>query len=383
MKPILTKYLYPLPEKLSFLPCYGLAFDNPRTPENIAEIEQLLIKAFPDERSLLSIFKKFNVLEELGNAREAFSIESTLLAIFDRFKKDDAYVRQFILDNLDENPLTAIARMWVQVTIDEQQLTSDDRNGERSFEYDVYKSDEKPEEIIENKLREFASLASLLTYRDRYWQYDSFLCGRSRDREEFVLGSIVFGYRLSCLSNNKGLKPMPWFHEDIEDLMEVFAHFDKSLAGSDRELFQYLSNLIYVSTNHGLTEKARLLLLVSVVELMLTHNPDVSRFNVEDSIGKQFLLKMAMVLYHYDPAKSMKELREELRHIYNVRSRIAHGDYAGLRKAICKRLSKTDYDQYMEESHLFDLNAELYMYIKVLVLTFFRSPDFIKFLKEN
>ena len=40
-----------------------------------------------------------------------------------------------------------------------------------------------------------------------------------------------------------------------------------------------------------------LLSLVSIIEMLITHNPENSRFNVEESISRQFINKTTFLLY--------------------------------------------------------------------------------------
>ena len=380
MRPILTHYLYPLSQSIPFLPSYGVSFDNPRTPDEIAEVESLLRIAVPDGNSLWSTLKA----SDPDFTPCDFSLKSVLLSILERFPPDDEHVRQAILESLDAEPFTALAKMWVWIRIDEGKGKHSQVITGRSYdENDIYCPKDNPEHIVENIIRQLVYFASLLACEDNYWDYRSFLRGRSTREDNFDLGSILFGYRLSCISEISGSKPMSWFHKELNGLLEAFNNLDNSLNSPDQELILYLANLIEASVNHTLTEKARLLLLVSIVELMLTHNPDFNRFNVEDSIGKQFLLKLSVILYRENESLKIPELRENLRHIYNLRSKIAHGDYTGLKKAICKKLSRNDYNSHMEEYHLGELNSMLYCYIRTLMKEYFRCPDFIKFLKES
>ncbi len=382
MKQILTEYLYPLREEVPFLASYGLAFDNPRTTDELLQVEQLLRTAVPDGVSLWSILK--SPIEDCS-ARDKFSIRATLLSILERLPRDDAYVRQFVLASLDEDPFTALARMWVWVRVAEKQVLDEFCKDAVHDRHDIYLPPDKPEHLLDARIHELALLASLIACQEPYWEHRSFLLKGYGQDQTFRLGSILFGYRLSCLPNaaQRGLKPSPWFHEEVDALLKASSGLDVLLKGPDRELVLYLSNLINASTNYALTEKARLLLLVSAIELMLTHNPDFNRFNIEDSISKQFLLKLGVVLYRSDESLDIQRLREDLRHIYNVRSKIAHGDYNGLRKIICKKLSRTDYNQHMEERHVAGLNEATYLYIRTLVNEYLRCPEFIKFLKDN
>ncbi len=78
-------------------------------------------------------------------------------------------------------------------------------------------------------------------------------------------------------------------------------------------------------------------LLTSIIEFMLTRNPDFNRFNVEDSINKQFQLKASLLIYQNDKKRNLLKIKEDLKNIYNLRSIIAHGDFENLKKLIKKK----------------------------------------------
>lgn len=58
-----------------------------------------------------------------------------------------------------------------------------------------------------------------------------------------------------------------------------------------------------------------------------TRNPDTNRFNVEESISKQFKLKCGVLIYIQNPKIELSTISKELSNIYKQRSDIAHGDY--------------------------------------------------------
>jgi hypothetical protein len=120
-----------------------------------------------------------------------------------------------------------------------------------------------------------------------------------------------------------------------------------------------------------------------VIELLLTYSPDYNRFNIEDSISKQFQLKTALVVYQNNKNKNINEIRENLKYIYNVRSKIAHGDFKSLKKIIQKKLSTSEYGRDIEDYHLSELNESLYTCIKAILEEYFKDRDYIRFLREH
>ncbi|WP_333653521.1 hypothetical protein [Dissulfurispira sp.] len=236
--------------------------------------------------------------------------------------QDNSYINEFINKYRDNDPFNTLARMWVLVKIDEdkvEELRQLSSNREEASETQKrYIEPTEPESFLEEKLYEFAHLAELLTCHYRHWNYETFLARSSPYRGKDNLEGIVFAYCLmTCFpaEATKGLEPLSWFHEDIQTLLSVFNNIEIELNNDSCELFEYLSNLIYTSVVHTLTEKGKLLLLVSVIELLLTYSPDYNRFNIEDSISKQFQLKTALVVYQNNKNKNINEIRENLKYI--------------------------------------------------------------------
>ncbi len=120
-------------------------------------------------------------------------------------------------------------------------------------------------------------------------------------------------------------------------------------------------------------------LLVSIIELLLTRNPDGNRFNVEDSINKQFALKASLVINKMRPRLKMKELSMKFKLIYDIRSKIAHGDFQGLNKS----LKNTKKDRLnIDDKKIWEILDELFKYTSLITLSYIKNPEFIDSLKE-
>ena len=391
MKFIFTDYFFPLKQKTPFLDHFGLAFDNARTLEEIAEIEGMLKTAIPDGISLMSLFDGMPGGKERYNP-DPFTLTSTIAGIFRHLPKDDPYFGEFIdsFTNDQSEPLNVLARMWVLVTIDETKIEEIKKNFDKqlpSTESNSYewKPSISPELYLEERLYELAHFVGLLTCKYKYWDFSSLLTKSTPLQPDTNLGGIIFGYCIGCYPPEvtTGLKPLSWFHKDIDQLTSIFKEIEKDLSNGGGELILYVANLLYTSINHTLDNKARLLLLVSIIELMLTHNPDFNRFNIEDSISKQFQLKTALIVYQNNKCNDIDTLKKSLHNIYNVRSKIAHGDFMGLKKIVQKHIQQSDYTREIEEHYLFDLNEQLYLYIKAVLEEYFKDRTYVLFMKNN
>ena len=214
---------------------------------------------------------------------DPFSIKATVNGIFKEFPQD-IYVKDFIKANRDDDYFTTLAKMWVLIRIDEEKIEElrqqHSSKGESAILKRFYIGPFEPKAFLSEKLYEFANFVSLLTREDYFFYHDTFLLGSSwiisSEQIKNNLSGIIFAYNLmTCFPPEAmaGLSPLRWFHNDINILLDAFQKLETELTGNDCELFEYLSNLIYVSIRYAASNKAKLLLLVSVIELLLTYSP--------------------------------------------------------------------------------------------------------------
>jgi hypothetical protein len=82
--------------------------------------------------------------------------------------------------------------------------------------------------------------------------------------------------------------------------------------------------------------RTKLVNLVALIELLLARNPDTSRFNVEDSLTRQFVLKLGILLHHESPSLDLDWSRRAMKDLYQLRSSIAHGDFGNVDRLLAK-----------------------------------------------
>jgi len=111
--------------------------------------------------------------------------------------------------------------------------------------------------------------------------------------------------------------------------------------------------------------------LVSIVELLLTHQPDFARFNVEDSITKQFVLKTAILAQQQNPNIDLEHIKAKLKTVYAQRSNIVHGNFHQINRLLKKGES---FETLVSDS---------YDFARIVLDAHLRHPQFVKFLKEN
>lgn len=113
-------------------------------------------------------------------------------------------------------------------------------------------------------------------------------------------------------------------------LATVGRRFDDRLSSSEAtDPLLYAGQLMAIAAETR-DSRTRLVNLVALLELLLTRKPDSSRFNVEDSLTKQFVLKLGVLLYCESPTLDLNWTRRALMDLYALRSAIAHGDFGRL-----------------------------------------------------
>jgi len=109
-------------------------------------------------------------------------------------------------------------------------------------------------------------------------------------------------------------------------------------------------------------------MLVSMLEFLLTHNPETSRFNVEDSITKQFRMKVALIMHLDNPRVDPRTQSSRLAKLYGARSDFVHGN-------ISSTLPKGEDLESLKE---LARNA-----IRATVHAFLKNPVLLDFLKKH
>jgi len=159
----------------------------------------------------------------------------------------------------------------------------------------------------------------------------------------------------------------------IEEIIEISKKIEKlSLEQCEKLLF---AGETIRNVNNQRDAKMQFMMLISIIEFLLTHNPNISRFNVEDSIRQQFQLKAGIVISKDDKSK-LDVITERLKTMYDVRSMIAHGNFSEFKKFI-QKTKKNDKD-----FSIFDMVEELFNYISIIINTYIDEPKYIEALKK-
>ena len=239
--------------------------------------------------------------------------------------------------------------------------------------------------IIENsrKLADYCHLMSLLIHsqKEEYFGYDFLIesdpltrdAPTKRIWQDFLIWSIAV--RSFPSDDELNWIFFPNAEAKIKEVAQLLeAAFEKGI----EEKLLYVGSILKVAADIREDVKTRIVLLTSVIELLLTHNPDFNRFNVEDSINKQFQLKASILIYLNDKSRDIEDIKRRLKTIYSQRSNIAHGNFGAVNKYI-RGLSKKE----GQEEHFEDLVSDLYTFIRAIMEEYLKDIAFVEFLKQS
>lgn len=103
--------------------------------------------------------------------------------------------------------------------------------------------------------------------------------------------------------------------------------------------FMFIIETFYSENNKSY--KKEITDYVTLLEMFVTHSPSTNRYNVEDSISKQFVEKSSasFSLTHSIKNKiDLEDFKKELKYMYNYRSKLLHGEVLEMNKQLNKFL---------------------------------------------
>lgn len=344
----------------------GFYLDNPREPEEIAAVEAFLRETLPlpgaDPAENLAWWK--DAIDKFLSANDLSTLAEPAIDAMGRL------ARMMVVARFDdEGSLAAIRALREQAA-----------SHERHLEF-LLLEDDHPLVANDRALDAFCALASLLVhsegreYYGRTFLYDDlWLDYPTKASRPIVIADMMD----QLLHTGRRALPSDEVQDDwryyplvVEPLVATAQRLEAAYSRGDAELLRFVGDLL-VSTRNTYEPKLRLLALVSSLELMVTRAPDAHRFNVEDSISRQFVLKLGVIaaLESQSPV-DFGMLRKQLRGIYSRRSEIAHGVFAPRARDVAQ--------QSADETLL----GEVYQLIRWVVNRFLDEPGFVRFLKEG
>jgi len=385
---LLTTFFHQLSDPVPLMASRGLVLDNARTREELEHITMLLTRAssmdgvhtsmlpglavhvpWPAGLDAVRTRTLDSVVDERVPAKAAVELMRQLghaaapLQIICRFDDDGAYTE---LQNMrrrappnsvvllgDDNPLLTRSREAFEIC-HLLALLACDEEAEGALG-DRFLLDATPEWSIELGER----LSSALVAR----------CLISTDT------SARTGYKFADFQHYRAR------------LIEQGKRLDDRLSVRDgTDPLLYAGQLMAIAARTRDT-RTRLVNLVALLELLLTRTPDSSRFNVEDSLTKQFVLKLGVVLYCESPLLDFDWTRKALNDLYGLRSAIAHGDFVGLNSRLVKSsfaAPESGEDGFSPTAIALDIACEFaYRCVRCAIDISLRERPLIDFLKKS
>ena len=377
-----SHFIYPIPEPICLSNHFGFYLDNPRTKEDIRRISNQLANSRPT-----------SYFQLIAQSKDDFSkAEEYLLGFRNHFSNIDPYVHKFFHGYTSEKILEYIARLWLIIRFDDAGLRKQSiayakklrKEGKYGF---IMPDDDHPAIKNEEILKEYSALLSLLVYDNSEETYN----GQNllmqeytpRQDDDFWFIFLWFSTAAPRYTENKLNMSHGWdwlFYPSIKDnLLSTARLLDNAFEQGLAEKLLYIGNILHLAGQETHDTKIKILLLTSILELLLTHNPDFNRFNVEDSIGKQFQLKVTTLIKMMNPDIDLSFTKENLKRIYSIRSTIAHGNFGELSKLIKSAKKKDDLD---EQYPLETIASKLYIYVKEIIKAYLIDKEFVEFLKQ-
>jgi hypothetical protein len=124
-----------------------------------------------------------------------------------------------------------------------------------------------------------------------------------------VINNCILIFSFTAFSNICHHESDRWrsFYHIKEDIVRIARQLEDIFNNNLEEKFLYIADTLRVTGEDIQDQRHLLLTLTGIIELLLTHSPDYTRFNVEDSISKQFKLKASILIYLNDKSKKLPE----------------------------------------------------------------------------
>lgn len=381
MKYFLTTFLYPLENAIPLSNEVPIILDNPRTKEEIEDVKNILSEHL----------NKIELIKKKKNFREISKLfKKSLIEI----ETDNSYVLQYLNKYDEKNFFEFISKMWVILKYPEDKESKDfekyNKEIAQNFNIKVPVPQHKFYENREATLNYCMLFSFLSQQRESYINYDNIIFEHEL-MPSIEVGSRALAYLMDFWVNRwlvkerKEFNNWKFFPTAIKIISEYTKKID-SLSNNIKngkkitERLLYFGNILLLSSNiYTKDYKIKILLLTSLLESLLTHNPDFRRFNVEDSISKQFKLKGVIIIYLNNVKMKIPEIAKKLKEIYEIRSNIVHGNFNKIEKTVSKlqQEGETLNDYYK------DIVKNLYIFIRAIMKEYINNPEFIDFIKDN
>lgn len=402
---ILTTYIYPIDKEIQISKRFNFSLDNPRTEEEIQLVSSYLEKSMNSPSEFYQDGWNANLpIHITEETKDYVSVESTLQNFEENYSKADKYVKKFFKNNKDKNILEKIARMWIIGRFDDEGSFENMKIAHKEMRDEGQRGFfmlEKGNPVVDNSnnLINYSHLLSLLLHTEKtdyfgksFFLHQEYLSSQELKIDKFLNQTILmFAFKSHTTDiHHEEEKWLSILHIK-DDLIKLSNDLDSVIDDSNEDKILFISNLLKITSEEIKDSRFKLVTLISIIELLLTHSPNYQRFNVEDSISKQFKLKTSILVYQNNKDIDLEWLKSRLRDIYNQRSNIAHGNFKELDKYLEKEVKKLDSKdntldlskEVLKDTIIESLISDVYSFIRAILEEYIKDRKLVEYLKEN
>lgn len=353
----------------------GIEIDNPKTKEEIEYVRNFL-KARIDFQKSKKLENYFLMSDEKALLHSKY-LEKIFENLHTQYGKNRFFDKNFLRRSRSGNYYDCLVKSWLIIRFDDKGFFRDLRKSARETRKKYPRSFimlEGNELGLQREERAMKYLSILdLLFIDKFKGNLKKTIALSDDRPKFHLW--LFTYLTGMTHGRTIHKEFDYFTiaDNLNRIIELSEQIE-NLSNEQTEKILYVGESIKSINEHHLESKMMFVMLIGILEFLLTHNPDIYKFNIEDSIRKQFQLKVGIVINKYTN-EDLSTLSMKLKEMYDVRSAIAHGDFISLKSMISKRGRRKDFD-------VFDLVEEAFNYVSICVRSYCSDPCFLESLKK-
>jgi len=337
----ITKYIYPIEHEIVISKSMGYTLDNPRTKEEID-----IVRGFIEE-TLLDKNRREDSRTAPLFLRAKYSIDD----LKEILKSTDGYALNYLSNLNDKKIVDILSEIWIIFRFPEEEEFLQLAKDKNELIHKIIVKEESNYTIQFKNVVSYCHLLSLLIHNEEnYYHGESFLL--SEYPYEIFLTSnnskiyeAIENFVNDNFSTRNGMKSPLWLYwpDILNTIVETAVKLESLLVQENKEFpkkqiplsqkqtpkqkLLHIGSILSAAYAQVINPELMLLLLVSIIEYLVTGNPDTNRFNVEDSINKQFKLKCAILIHNQDKEYDLRVLNSELKNIYSQRSNIAHGNY--------------------------------------------------------
>ena len=375
MNIILLKGVFPFKKKLVLSKKWGIFLDNPRTKDEI-EFVRSFLKSKVDFQKSKKLEEYFLVSDSKAIIHQTY-LEKSLKSLENQHKDNHFFDKTFLGRAKTGNYYDCLIKSCLIVRFDDKGFFKDLRKFSRKVRKDkkgfVMLEGNELGPQREDRALKFISILDLL-FLDKFNGNLKKTIILTDDKP--ITHTMLMIYINGIAHGRTIHKEFDYFTipDNLEKIIELSKEIEK-LSDEQAEKILFIGETIKSINEHHLESKMMFIMLVGALEFLLTHNPDSYRFNIEDSIRKQFQLKVGVVLNRI-LNMDLDTASQRLKQIYDVRSAIAHGDFSSIKSIIKKQRTKDkDFD-------IFDLVEEVFNYVSAVVQTYIKEPAFVDSLKK-